>query len=61
MRKWHLDIEKWPGPERKKWPGLRDVIQESPEGRYIAVVYSFGEVDIDKEVGLFALFAGPPD
>jgi hypothetical protein len=40
---------------------LRDVIQESPEGRYVAVVYSCGEVDIYKEVGLFALFAGPPE
>jgi hypothetical protein len=61
MREWHLDIEEWPGPDRKKWPGLRDVIQESPEGRYVAIVYSCGEVDIYKEVGLFALFAGPPD
>ena len=60
-RKWHLDIEAWPGPDRRKWPGLRDVIQESPEGRYVAVIYSCGEVDIYKEVGLFALFAGPPD
>ncbi len=40
---------------------MRDVIQESPEGGFVAVVYSCGEVDIYKEVGLFALFAGPPD
>ena len=61
MREWRLNIDEWPGPDRKKWPGLRDVIQESPEGRYVAVVYSCNEVDIYKEVGLFALFAGPPD
>jgi hypothetical protein len=61
MRNWHLNIEEWPGPDRRKWPGLRDVIKESPEGRYVAVVYSCGEVDIYKELGLFALFAGPPD
>jgi len=61
MRKWHLNIEEWHGPDRRKWPGLRDVIQESPEGRYVAVVYSCSEVDIYKEVGLFALFSGPPD
>jgi hypothetical protein len=60
MRKWRLEIEKWPGPDRKKWPCLYDVIRESPEGRYVAVVYSCGEVDIYKEVGLFALFAEPP-
>ena len=61
MREWRLDIDTWPGPDRKKWPGLRDVIQESPEGKYAAVVYSCSEIDIYKEVGLFALFGGPPD
>ena len=61
MRHWKLHIDAWPGPDRKKWPGLRDVIQESPAGRYAGVVYSCGEVSMCKETGLFALLAGPPD
>lgn len=61
MREWRLNIDAWPGPNRKKWPGLRDVVQESPDGRHVAVVYSCGEIDIYKEVGRFALFAGPPE
>jgi len=61
MNRWCFDIDKWPGPDRKKWPGLRDLIQESPEGRYAAVLYACGEIDIYKEVGLFALFEGPKD
>jgi len=56
-----LDIDAWPGPDRKKWPGLRDIIVESPGGSYLAVVYSCGEVGVGKEVGLFALFAGPSE
>ena len=61
MRDWHLDIDAWSGPDRKKWPGLRDIVQESPDGRHVAVVYSCGEIDIYKEVGRFALLAGPPE
>jgi hypothetical protein len=61
MSKWNLDIDAWPGPDRKKWPGLRDVIQESPDGRHVAVVYACGEVGICKDVGRFALLAGPPE
>jgi len=59
MNEWRLDIDSWPGPDRKKWKGLRDVIQESPDGRYVAVLYSCGEIDIHKEVGRFAIFEGP--
>ena len=51
---WHLDIDKWPGTNRKKWKGLRDIFQESPDGRYVAVLYSCSEIDIYKEVGHFA-------
>ena len=58
---WRLDIDKWPGPNRKKWKGLRDIFQESPDGRYVAVLYSCGEIDIYKEVGHFALFEQPKD
>jgi hypothetical protein len=61
MSEWHLDVDSWPGPNRKKWPGLRDVVQESPDGRHVAVVYSCGEIGIYKEVGRFALLAGPPE
>ena len=61
MSEWHLNIDAWPGPNRRKWPDLRDIVQESPDGRHVAVVYSCGEIGIGKEVGLFALFAGPPD
>ena len=61
MKEWFLDIDSWPGPNRKKWPGLRDIIQESPDGRYVAVVYSCGEIGIYKEVGSFALFEEPKD
>jgi hypothetical protein len=61
MKEWHLNIDSWPGPNRKKWPGLRDVIMESPDGRYLAVLYSCGEIGINKEVGFFALFEGPTD
>ena len=61
MKEWRLDIDSWPGPDRKKWPGLRDVIAESPDGRYVTVVYSCGEIDIYKEVGLFALLEEPND
>ena len=61
MSEWHLNIAAWPGPDRKKWPGLRDIVQESPDGRHVAVVYSCGEIDICKEVGRFALLAGPPE
>jgi len=61
MKEWRLNIDKWPGPNRKKWPGLRDVITESPDGRYVAVVYSCGEIGIYKEVGLFALFEEPKE
>lgn len=61
MKEWRLDIDSWPGPDRKKWPGLRDVITESLDGRYVAVVYSCGEIDIYKEVGLFALLQEPKD
>jgi hypothetical protein len=61
MHDWRLDITRWPGPDRRKWPGLRDEIHESPDGGYAAVVYSCGEVGVDKQVGLFALLSGPPD
>lgn len=61
MSEWRLDIDAWPGPDRTNWPGLRDVIQESPDGWHVAVVYSCGEIDIYKEAGRFALFAGPPE
>lgn len=59
MSEWNLEIDKWPGPDRKKWKGLRDVIQESPDGMYVAVLYSCGEIGMNKEVGFFALFEGP--
>jgi hypothetical protein len=61
MEKWNLDIDSWPGPNRKKWKGLRDIFQESPDGRYLAVLYSCSEIDIHKEVGHFALLEGPKD
>jgi hypothetical protein len=61
MSQWRLNIAAWPGPDRKKWAGLRDIIRESPDGRHVAVVYSCGEVGVGKEVGQFALLAGPPD
>jgi hypothetical protein len=61
MKEWILDIDKWPGPNRKKWKGLRDIFQESPDGKYLAVLYSCGEIDIYKEVGHFALFEEPKD
>lgn len=61
MNGWNLDIDKWPGPNRKKYKGLRDIFQESPDGRYLALIYSCGEIDIHKEVGHFALFEGPKD
>ena len=61
MKEWRLDIDSWPGPNRKKWPDLPDIIQESPDGRYAAVVYSCGEIGIYKEVGSFALFEEPKD
>lgn len=60
MNDWKPDMDLWPGPDRKRWPGLRDVVQESPDGRHAAVVYSCGEVGVNKEVGRFALLAGPP-
>lgn len=58
---WTLDIDSWPGPNRKKWKGLRDIIEESPDGKYVAVLYSCGEVGINKEIGHFALFEEPKD
>jgi len=61
MKEWRLDIDKWPGPNRKKWPGLRDVITDSPDCRYVAVLYSCGEIGIYKEVGFFALLEEPKD
>jgi hypothetical protein len=61
MSEWNLDIASWPGPDRKKWPGLRDVVQASPDGRHVAVVYACGEIGICKEAGQFALLAGPPE
>ena len=61
MHGWCLDIDNWPGPNRKKWKGLRDIFQESPDGKYLAVLYSCGEIDIYKEVGFFALFEEPKD
>jgi hypothetical protein len=61
MNEWRLDLDSWPGPDRKKWPGLRDVICESPDGRYVAVLYSCGEIGICKEVGFFTLLEGPKD
>jgi hypothetical protein len=61
MNGWHLDIDSWPGPNRKKWKGLRDIIEESPDGKYVAVLYSCGEVGINKEVGFFALLEEPKD
>jgi hypothetical protein len=61
MNGWHLDIDSWPGPNRKKWKGLRDIIEESPDGKFVAVVYSCGEVGINKEVGFFALLEEPKD
>ena len=59
ISEWRLNIDAWPGPNRKKWPGLRDIVQEGPDGRHAAVVYSCGEIGICKEVGRFALLAGP--
>lgn len=61
MTDWNLDIDSWPGPNRKKWKGLRDIFQESPDGRYLAVLYSCSEIDIHKEVGAFALLEQPKD
>ena len=61
MSPWHLDIDAWPGPDRKRWPNLRDIIEESPDGRHVAVVYACGEIGVGKEVGRFALLGGPPD
>ncbi len=61
MTDWNLDIDLWPGPNRKKWKGFRDVFQESPDGKYLAVLYSCSEIDIHKEVGHFALFEEPKD
>jgi hypothetical protein len=61
MSEWRLNIDAWPGPDRKKWSGLSDVVQESPDGRHVAVVYSCGEIGICKEVGRLALLAGPPE
>jgi hypothetical protein len=58
---WKIDFDRWPGPDREKWPGLRDIIHESPDGRHAAVVYSCGEMGVDKQIGRFALLAGPPD
>jgi len=58
---WKLDIDSWPGPDRKKWKGLRDIFQESPDGRYLAVLYSCSEIDIHKEVGHFALLEATKD
>lgn len=58
---WNLDIDSWPGPNRIKWKGLRDIFRESPDGKYLALIYSCGEIDIHKEVGSFALFEGPKD
>ena len=59
MSEWRLNIDAWPGPDRRKWPGLQDIVQESPDGRHVAVLYSCSEIDIYKEVGRFALLAGP--
>ena len=59
MTKWRLSIDKWPGPDRKKWRNLRDVVRPAPGGEHVAVVYSCGEVGICKDVGLFALLRGP--
>jgi hypothetical protein len=59
MNGWQLDIDKWPGPNRKKWKGLREIFQESPDGKYLAVLYSCGEIDIYKEVGFCAPEALP--
>ncbi len=61
MREWRLDIERWPGPNRQKRKGLRDIFKESPNGRYLSVLYSCSEIDIYKEVGHFALFEEPKD
>jgi hypothetical protein len=61
MTEWRLDIDAWPGPNRKTWSGLRDVSQESPDGKHVAMIYSCGEIGIAKEVGRFALLAGPPE
>jgi len=61
MSEWHLDIDGWPGPDRRKYPGTLDILKESPDGKHVAVVYSCGEVGIDKQVGRFALLQGPPD
>jgi hypothetical protein len=60
MSEWQLNIASWPGPDRTRWHGLRDIVQESPDGRHVAVVYSCGEVGVNKEIGRFALLAGPP-
>jgi hypothetical protein len=61
MNGWQLDLDSWLGPNRKKWKGLRDIIEESPDGKYVAVIYSCGEVGINKEVGFFALLEEPKD
>lgn len=61
MKKWLLDIDTWPGPDRRKWAGLRDIMRESPGGAHLAVVYSCAEAGVGKEIGMFALLAGPPD
>jgi len=61
MTDWHLNIDSWPGPDRNKWKGLRDIIQESPSGKYAAVLYSCSEIDINKEVGSFALCEAPKE
>ena len=37
------------------------MIQKSPDCRHVVVVYSCGEIDLHKEVGLFALLEEPKD
>jgi hypothetical protein len=58
--KWHLDTDRWPGPDRAKWKIDCDVVEPSPDGRLACVLYSCCEIRLGCKVGLLTLLSGPP-
>ncbi|MFW5731799.1 MAG: hypothetical protein ACOCZU_01185 [Planctomycetota bacterium] len=51
----NIKIDALPGPDRKKWPYLRDEILWSPQRSHFALAYSIAEASMCNDVGMLLL------
>ena len=58
---WFLDTDHWPGPDRRRWRIVRDLVEPSPDGQLACILYSCCEIRLGCEVGLLTLLGGSPE